>query len=108
MKNNLHSISPNSKEFYAFMFSGKFLPIKKGGENCIPNYAQNTFFISEPLLKAHSVFKICFILCFPMQTITERKERKREYPSYSRKIHILFKYILNILQEKYDRSQNKS
>lgn len=108
MKNNLHSISLNSKEFYAFMFSGKFLPIKKGGGNCIPNYAQNTFCISEPLLKAHSDFKICFILCFPVQTITERKERKREYPSYSRKIHILFKYILNILQEKYGRSQNKS
>lgn len=41
-------------------------------------------------------------------TITEREEREREYPSYRRKIQILFKYILNILQERYDRSQNKS
>lgn len=73
MKNNLHSISPNSKEFYAFV-SGKFLPIKKGGK-IIPNYAQNTFLFLNLLLKAHSAPKIlCFILCFPMQTITERKE----------------------------------
>lgn len=72
-------MSLNSKEFYAFMVSGKFLPTKKGEKNCIPNYAQNTLYISEPLLKAHSDFKICFILCFPGQTTTEREERKRKY-----------------------------